>query len=822
MKKTILFLILAFSGLAASAQTYVMDRLVVHDSIYLDGRWIKKETIDSIGMGGGSGAAVDTIWISNDTMYYKKNGNTYYDKLPSGGGGVSFIIGTNPDMFLQNDVTKANIGGVAVFTDGSITGYEWQQVAGTPTTTLDSSAVAFTTLSGLEAGQHYKYLLTATNDLDDTKTSDTLYVTVDSIRLKPTEYYINDSSQFDFSPTLDGVQFGWTGVVGNPATSTVSATDTATGWGVTTIGNWNPDTSGTSATMGGETDPELNDFGGFYNNADTAMKSVFVADSTSFNPTAQNWNMKLTGLDENQQYIIQITSSITGDDADFMRNNYYAQNNGSQNILRQMDAYGNTSWYVQFDTVHPNSNGEIKLMVGGVDSAGSFFRNGYISALKVWQVSKTNTSGYKISLQFFKDSGTINLNDGTVSRKALVYYPADYNPGTKYPVLFYITGAESSGDNIDAVRQFGPARNREMGHGVFGLKANGDTVRFITVVPQYPLNSSAFTADEFHNMLNDFKTNVAATLPADTSSVYATGFSYGGGGIMRWMYMYPKDLKAGVSISPVSSGLTSTQIDTMAHRFKDDSTFMLILPHSDQSVSIATEVYRAISKTSKGFASLDQWYGRPHNGFNYQMDTAFSVPLIGQNIFDYMVNPTKNYKSAAKFAFTGYSHDVRGDLGEYNVTGNPSSAVRSVADTISGITCTSISTANWGGETSSGITTEFPTIYGSAFGTYAYQQCWFTNAGNYAANGANMRFTGLQPNTQYVLTVLSSTALADRVTRIGIDGSNYKIINSTNNDQNFAILTATSDGSGVIDWYIYPEAGHSGYGILNAVIIRKK
>lgn len=729
---------------------------------------------------------------------------------PSGGGGdtVDASISIIASAIQGTDYTiKWKIGNIKNYvlqkSDDSLS---WSTVATLPDSTFDS------TFAYTDASEHWYRVYGILQDDSHTDTSAPVKI---SQGLAANEYFINDSVYFNTTPTTQSVP-NTVELVGDPASELLTVT-APNGWGLRTTRLWNPDTSGTSATMGGEYDPLINDFGGFYSNDSAVVRSIFVADSTSFN--GSNWNMEFFGLDPLERYIIQITGSITSTNTtSFFRNQYYVLNHGTTPILRELNTFSNTSWYTQHDTIQPDGNGIIKMMIGGVDSATGVWTTGQISGAKIWQVSKTDTSGYKISLQFFRDSAIIEL----LGRQALVYYPQhNYDPEKKYPILFYIPGAESSGNDVGQVRQYGLPRLEELGEDLYGLKANGDTVRFVVVALQYTTSEAGFSATEIHNICNAFKSNYVDVMPIDTANVYATGFSYGGGNIIRWAYNYPNDLKASAAVIPVSSGMSSSDLGSMAHVFEDDSVYLLLMPHNDISLSLASEVYDSISNHSPGFATRDVWYGRGHNGMNWQMDTSYIIPALKQTMLDYFVNPKANSWSNARFAFTTWSQaSGRWDQGIISVRGTPDTGIVASSDPVSGITIRNIENGTWGGAVSSGIT-QFPDKYGTAFGFYAYQTCWYTSSGTYAANGANMRISGLLPNTQYQLTILGSTTYSDRWSRYGIDGSNFVDINNVNNQRDYGVLVATSDASGNIDWYVYSTPGHSGFGILNSVIISR-
>lgn len=719
------------------------------------------------------------------------------------------IADAGEDTTLAQGQESVILDGSASHAQGSasIVSYSWAQISG-GSSNIVSASHDTTTVNTFVGTGNFVYQLTIT---DDNGLIGTDNITVTIPELPDSIYYVNDSTAFNLTPVSQSIT-GFTDVVGDPHSSVITAT-ASNGWGITTVNTayWKPDTSGTSATLGGATDPLINDFGGFYNNSSNLMKSGFVADSMQFN--GNNWNLELTGLDADERYIIQLTGSKNGSTEDSYRQNYYIQNAGGSkdNIFKELNAFYNTSWYVQVDTVQPGSDGTIKMFVGCPDSTGAngYWYQGIISAVKVWQVSKTNTSGYKIALKFFRDKGTITLNDGAVERKALVYLPQHgYNPDTTYPVLFYLCGNESSGSDIGIVRQYGIARMEELNHDLYGIDGSGDTVRFVVIAPQFNVGEFSFTADQLHAMYNDFRSN-HTDLPVDISKIYAAGFSSGGGGVVRWMYLYPGDIKSGVAISPVTSGLTDAQIGSLAHVFSDNGVHLGVLTHSDQSLSLSEELKDSISTYSPNNVMVDQWFGRGHDGFNKQFDTSYTIPLIGQTMYSFLVNPTKNIKASARFSFTG---NIAGgswtDPFTTTVYGDPSDSVVSVSDSESGITVTSV-LGTWTGTGNGG--SDGTDSYGGAFGFYTDKSTW-TSSGSYASNGSNLTISGLVPNAQYELQILTDQGSNSCV--FGIDGTNKVTLSGNVGLRNYGTITAQADSDGEIDCYAY--------GTINGVIVRKK
>lgn len=649
--------------------------------------------------------------------------------------------------------------------------------------------------------------------------------TPDIAPLEQNQYFVKDSAIFNFTPVAQGIS-GWTDLDGDPSQSVLSETFGSISISTISTSLWKPNAEGHSATFYGENDQYINDFGGFWYGDSAVVRSSFVnANSTA---TASNYNLKIFGLDPNSKYQIEVLGSESGNDPNYSENaqrvKYVVSTNDDRDTVSHLfDSFHNTSKSIYFDTIAPTSEGVIFMSVGGADSTQSWANNGYISGIRIYELSKQSQSEERRSLHEYKQSQQLLLSDGITGRKTLIYYPMYYDSTKKYPILFYLAGNESWGDDYEVLRQFGVAMNIERGKDIYGIKANGDTVRFVTVVSQHPVNNYSFSAVQCYNLLVNLK-QMASVLPIDTSQVYAIGFSSGGGAVIRLAYTYPYAIKAGVSMSPVYSGLTSAEIGD-ATRLSNNGVHLLLMPHSGET-SLCNEVFDSCWADDPNIAAISQWYGRNHNGFNYQMDTAFRVPELTQTVYDFMVNPTKNINKYARFAFVASDfYSGWWDYGTTMVRGNPASGVVSATDSLTGITVSSISNGSWGGATA--VSMDYD-IYGAEFGYYARRSCWFTSSGSYAGNGNNLKISGLAANTDYEVIFFATVQPSYspvRVSQFGVNGSGFKNLYCNGNVHNTVTIQGTTDANGDLYCSVYTASdyiGASQYGILGGLIVKKK
>lgn len=99
----------------------------------------------------------------------------------------------------------------------------------------------------------------------------------------------------------------------------------------------------------------------------------------------------------------------------------------------------------------------------------------------------------------------------------LTYLPEDYTKSDKeYPLVIYLHGSSSRGNNLDRVKISGLPRMAEM----------GEKFNFILIAPQCP-SGKLWSSDNWAgNLLKELQTKYRI----DKSRIYLTGVSMGGGG----------------------------------------------------------------------------------------------------------------------------------------------------------------------------------------------------------------------------------------------------------------------------------------------------
>ena len=118
----------------------------------------------------------------------------------------------------------------------------------------------------------------------------------------------------------------------------------------------------------------------------------------------------------------------------------------------------------------------------------------------------------------------------------LLYLPPDYTNHTKWPLVVYLHGSGARGQDLNLVRQEGPA----------GLVEHDRKFRFILLSPQCPAKSS-WLPDLVVGLIE----HISSSLSVDQDRVYLTGYSRGGFGTWDTATYDPARFAA---IAPLSGG----------------------------------------------------------------------------------------------------------------------------------------------------------------------------------------------------------------------------------------------------------------------------
>ncbi len=124
----------------------------------------------------------------------------------------------------------------------------------------------------------------------------------------------------------------------------------------------------------------------------------------------------------------------------------------------------------------------------------------------------------------------------SVKANYLLYLPKDYNTSEKkWPLILYLHGNMGRGDDLKKISWYPVPK----------MLSQNDSIPFIVVSPQCPLNDTWTDTDLLISLLDD----VISKYSVDTSRVYLTGYSMGGSGVWNLASKYPERFAA---IAPMS------------------------------------------------------------------------------------------------------------------------------------------------------------------------------------------------------------------------------------------------------------------------------
>jgi len=180
----------------------------------------------------------------------------------------------------------------------------------------------------------------------------------------------------------------------------------------------------------------------------------------------------------------------------------------------------------------------------------------------------------------------------------LLFLPEEYGeePDRKWPLILFLHGAGERGDDLDVLREYGPAKEAE----------KNPEFPFICVSPQCP-------DDELWlGLLEELKTlldQVVSTYSVDQDRVYLTGFSLGGFGAWAMAMIYPESFAA---MAPICGGGMESGIEEM----KDIPVWAF---HGEDDEAVPVEVSRSIVKALQeagGQAKLTVYPGVDHDSWS--------------------------------------------------------------------------------------------------------------------------------------------------------------------------------------------------------------
>lgn len=654
--------------------------------------------------------------------------------------------------------------------------------------------------------------------------------------LGPEQYYVMDSARFNFTPVAQNVA-GWTDVVGDPSKTVVTATSSA-GITISTVATslWNADSHNISAIMGGNTVLENDDpYPMIFDSS--VSKSGFINTQSQFN--GHDYNLRIGGLQQGHLYRLMLFGSVSqqyrvdslGDPSVYGIRSLYRLANGR---FASLTVNSNTSNTVVFDTVKSDANGHIDISIAGQDSTynqGSF---GTINALEVLDITKSDTGSAGSIISLYKNyyDTLLYVNDGVVSnRLVIVYKPRHYDPNKSYPILIGLAGQES-GVNTDwdyqmvLQQNLGLTMENEKGD-VYGIDKNGDTVRFVVLLPQAKINEWSVPPPQLHSILEQFK---ALNLYHVDNRLYLTGTSSGAQQAVDFAFSYPR-ITSAVFVADPAQFFSSSQIQRMrdsAGIFVENGGRFMLSDHGDTWGKLCDTVRRYLKLA--GGQPYYRGYGVGHIGFAQEYKLNAIDEVYGGNMYDWLVYPrTKRF---AEFIVS--PPDARAGLWNgFNGAGSfprPWNTVMTSTDTTTGWSANTVDITGWDNyvSLSGGAQTYAGNYQSTKFHINSYiLGAGYRTKGSYATKGENLQITNLIPFGKYkllVLQYLDSTVLPGYRTEVTLNGTdsisvdNYEPYNSTL----FPEITGYADAAGTMRLGIYPDTKapyNAQYGAIRAFMV---
>ena len=139
----------------------------------------------------------------------------------------------------------------------------------------------------------------------------------------------------------------------------------------------------------------------------------------------------------------------------------------------------------------------------------------------------------------------------TLSLKYLLYLPKEYGKEAdkKWPVMVFLHGSGERGSDLEKVKAHGPPK----------LIAAGKEFPFVVVSPQAPLGGKGWDVETLNGMLDE----VMQKYSVDTTRVYLTGLSMGGGGTWTWATSNPERFAAIAPICGFGSPLSTRRLKSV-------------------------------------------------------------------------------------------------------------------------------------------------------------------------------------------------------------------------------------------------------------------
>lgn len=248
-----------------------------------------------------------------------------------------------------------------------IASYQWSQVSGPSTATINNATSATVNLSGLTNGTYMFKVAGTTTESKVMQSAVSVKVFPDNEGLR--------TWRIHFSKTAVTNIPGWTNIFGNPHSQRITVTDPATNWTIDNVSGspsyWAPFSSNSSGNTDGTTTgnnsgiiPDIALLGFWYN---YSLKYIAGMD-----------NLLIHGLDPGKTYKFKCYASRSNTAA-APRSGAWRFNGGAEFV---QNAYQNTSNETVVTGVVPDANGTIRISVhaSAVNANGAF---GYLNALVI-------------------------------------------------------------------------------------------------------------------------------------------------------------------------------------------------------------------------------------------------------------------------------------------------------------------------------------------------------------------------------------------------------------------------------------------------------
>lgn len=199
----------------------------------------------------------------------------------------------------------------------------------------------------------------------------------------------------------------------------------------------------------------------------------------------------------------------------------------------------------------------------------------------------------------------MNLKEVTICNvRCIIRYPNEYREGQRYPLLLFLHGAGTRGDDIQKL----------ITHPFFELTQGHKDYPFVTIVP-FCMENTWF--DMWERLLQAVKK--CAALPfVDSSRIYLMGASMGGYGAWQLAMSLPEYFAAMVPISGGGMAWNAKRLVNIPawafHKEKDPTVSL------DESVKMVEAVNRA-----GGWAKLTVYPGEDHDAWS---DTFSNIEVF--------------------------------------------------------------------------------------------------------------------------------------------------------------------------------------------------